>query len=133
MIFVGSTDLLAERRTSRFIDPLLRWLFEGISDEAVNQAVYFIRKCGHVSEYGLLAILVLAALGRTFRPIPLTWSWKAVGLALLICAGYAAADEFHQSFVPSRYSSPADVMIDTCGAAVGVALVWGWGRWQRRW
>lgn len=133
MIFVGSTDLLAERRTSRFIDPLLRWLFQGISDEAVNQAVYYIRKCGHVTEYGLLAILVLAALGRTFRPLPLTWSWKTAGWALLICAGYAAADEFHQSFVPSRYSSPLDVVIDTCGAATVVALIWAWGRLRRRW
>ena len=43
-------------------------------------------------------------------------------IAALACAIFAASDEFHQSFVPSRTSSPTDVMIDVCGALVGLAI-----------
>jgi VanZ family protein len=38
------------------------------------------------------------------------------------CAIFAASDEFHQSFIPSRTSSPADVMIDICGALLGLLI-----------
>jgi VanZ family protein len=41
-------------------------------------------------------------------------------IAWVACAIFAASDEFHQSFVPSRTASPTDVMIDTCGALAGL-------------
>ncbi|PYL64267.1 MAG: hypothetical protein DMF25_07725 [Verrucomicrobia bacterium] len=42
----------------------------------------------------------------------------------LVCAVLAASDEFHQSFVPSRTATLGDVLIDICGAFVGVAICW---------
>jgi VanZ family protein len=43
-------------------------------------------------------------------------------LAWLAAAIFAVTDEFHQSFVPSRTASPIDVMIDICGAMIGLAI-----------
>jgi len=46
---------------------------------------------------------------------------------------YAASDEFHQLFVPSREASVLDVLIDTAGAVFALLLIWFIGRWRRRW
>jgi len=46
-------------------------------------------------------------------------------LAWLAAAIFAVTDEFHQSFVPSRTESPVDVMIDICGAVVGLVICMG--------
>jgi VanZ family protein len=40
----------------------------------------------------------------------------------LAAAAFAASDEYHQSFVPSRTASAHDVMLDCIGALVTVAL-----------
>jgi VanZ family protein len=42
-------------------------------------------------------------------------AWLAAGI-------FAASDEFHQSFVPSRTASPIDVMIDIIGALIGLTI-----------
>ena len=42
--------------------------------------------------------------------------------ALIVCAAYAASDEFHQCFSDGRGPSPVDVMIDTVGAAIALLL-----------
>jgi VanZ family protein len=65
LIFGGSTDLLAEHRTSRFIGPILRWLAPGISDLALDRAHFVVRKTAHFTEYAILALLVWRALSRT--------------------------------------------------------------------
>ena len=43
-------------------------------------------------------------------------------MAILLGGGWAALDEFHQEFVPSRTASPRDVAVDTSGVCAGVAL-----------
>jgi VanZ family protein len=45
-------------------------------------------------------------------------------LALLGTAMTASADEYHQSFLPNRTSSPWDVLIDCCGALAMQLLVY---------
>ena len=75
----------------------------------------FVRKAAHMSEYAVLALLSLHALRMEGASHPYR-------KALLLCALYAASDEFHQAFVPGRGPSPIDVMIDTAGGAVGLAL-----------
>jgi VanZ family protein len=121
IIFAGSTDLMSAEHTSRIIVPLLRWLFPAIAPLTVVRIEFLIRKAAHVSEYAVLAVLFYRAFVHTvFR------SRRALsaGLVLLLCAAYAASDEFHQSFVPSRTSSLRDVMIDICGATLAVLLYW---------
>ena len=42
--------------------------------------------------------------------------------AVLWVAASAGLDELHQYFVPGRWASVSDVLLDTCGGAVGVFL-----------
>ncbi len=42
--------------------------------------------------------------------------------SLLVAIGYGLLDEFHQSFVPGRSSTLADVGLDAMGALVGVLV-----------
>jgi VanZ family protein len=70
------------------------------------------RKIVHATEYGLLFTLWWRALGWGAPRAPL--------LAAAIAIGYAATDEFHQTFVAGRHGSPVDVLID----ATGVLIAW---------
>jgi len=122
VIFIGSTDVLSAEHTSRFLVPFLRWLDPHISWAAINTIHTAIRKLGHVIEYAILAVLLWRALGggkilRARPPILFALVWFA-------CAIFAASDEFHQSFVPSRTSVSSDVLIDICGALIGLAICW---------
>ena len=82
---------------------------------------FFMRKLAHASEYAVLAVLLYRAFVHTALKARRALS---AGLVLLLCAAYAATDEFHQSFVPSRTASLRDVMIDICGAMLAVILYW---------
>ena len=126
LIFLGSTDILSAEHTSRFLVPFLRWIDPQISLAALNMIQVLIRKLGHLTEYAILAALLWRAFGRG-----ITWHLKVSILFLVAwvaCAIFAASDEFHQSFVPSRTASPSDVMIDICGALVGLAICWAFSR-----
>ena len=115
-IFISSTDLMSAEHTSRFIGPFLRWFAPDISDATVTSVQLVIRKCAHFAEYAILAALLCRAL----RPY-LDRTLAGV-LALIIAAGCAALDEYHQSFVASRTASPWDVLIDCIGVLAGIAL-----------
>ena len=120
IIFLGSTDMLSAEHTSRFLVPFLRWIDPQISLAALNAIQVGVRKVGHLTEYAILAMLLWRALRSGTR-----WQMKMSILflvAALACAIFAASDEFHQSFVPSRTPSPVDVMIDISGAFVGLAI-----------
>ena len=114
-IFIGSTDLLSAEHTSRFIGPFLRWFVPDISHETIVQVQIFVRKCGHLTEYAVLAALLLRALRQQLVN-------RAGPIAFVAAAVLAALDEFHQSFVASRTGSPWDVLIDCVGALVGLAV-----------
>src|SRR5438874_9446054 len=122
VIFLGSTDMLSAEHTSRFLVPFLRWIDPQISFTTLNAIQLGIRKLGHLTEYAVLAMLLWRALRSGTR-----WQMKMSILFLvagIACAIFAASDEFHQAFVPTRTSSSHDVMIDICGALVGLAICW---------
>ena len=76
-----------------------------------------IRKIAHFAEYACMGVLVYSV----WRP----WMERGRRLFLLVLIWVfvsAAADEIHQLFVPGRWGSPADVLLDTCGGAFGVLL-----------
>jgi len=126
VIFIGSTDLMSAEHTSRFIVPFLLRLKPAMSPQTVWTIVVVVRKCAHVTEYAILALLLWRALrsGSTLR-------MKTPGLfsaALLGCALFAASDEFHQSFVKSRTPSVRDVLLDVAGALLGLLIGAGFAR-----
>jgi glycopeptide antibiotics resistance protein len=120
VIFLGSTSLMSAEHTSRFIVPILLWLKPGMSPKTIWIILVIMRKCAHVSEYAILALL----LWRAFRSGP-TLRTKLPTLfsaVLLACAVFAASDEFHQSFVKSRTPSVGDVLLDVVGALFGLLI-----------
>ncbi len=70
----------------------------------------------HFSEYAVLALLLWQALRHTERFSP-----RATPLAFVLAALYAISDEWHQLYVPGRYSDGRDVLVDVAGA---LAALW---------
>ena len=120
LIFIASTDMMSAQHTSRFLAPFLRWLNPEISLETIRAVQLAVRKAAHVTEYAILAALLLRAFHSGVRTVRLGHAFAA----LLIACTYGALDEYHQSFVASRTGSPGDVMIDASGAMLGVAICW---------
>ena len=133
LVFSASTDVMSDAHTSRFIGPFLRWLVPGISSADVGLAQLTIRKTGHLTEYAVLALLLWRALRKPISGDSRPWSWPQARRAFLVAACYAASDEVHQAFVPSRDAAVADVLLDTLGAALGLGLIWIVGRSRKRW
>ncbi len=90
--------------------------------ETIAQVQFIVRKCAHVTEYAILAMLLWRALRRGTSLKPETPILFIV--VWLVCAVFAASDEFHQSFVSSRTATLGDVLIDICGGFVGLAMCW---------
>lgn len=98
---------------------------EKTEEELIAQAEdmqLVIRKGAHMSEYALLAVLLVIHLDCYYfnkkKTLLLAWG-------LTVC--YAASDEFHQLFVPGRAGRVTDVCIDGAGGLMGIlliALVW---------
>lgn len=87
-------------------------------DDSLNAAFRF---CAHLGVFGVLGVLVYAALNQGFQFQQRTFF---VMLGIVCMAGIL--DEVHQSFVPGRFSRVQDVVTDTVGAALaigGMALV----------
>jgi VanZ family protein len=128
LISWASTDVFSSSHTSRFIVPVLHWLFPHASAEAIDQTHFFIRKAAHFTEYFVFSLFLIRALRGQHQGWQVRWAiW-----ALAIAAGYSALDEFHQSFVPSRTASPWDSLIDTTGAAAAQIFLWVWIRMHAR-
>jgi len=122
LIFGASTSLGRPENTSLFVVPFLRWLNPGMSLETIDKIHGVIRKTAHFVEYAVVGMLV-------WRLVHFDPAWAACRsreffLALLLAALYAASDEFHQSFVPGREAAMRDVLLDSCGAGFGLAVIW---------
>jgi VanZ family protein len=117
-----STDAFSSEHTSRFIIPALHWLFPHASGETLELMHTIIRKMAHFTEYFIFSIFLVRGLRGKNRGWNLRWAIWAV----VIAAGYASLDEFHQVFVPSRTASPWDAALDTVGATTGQIFSWIW-------
>lgn len=88
--------------------------------ESMIEAVQFpIRKAAHMTEYAVLAILVMIALivdGIKGIKLPI--------ISAVIATAFAATDEFHKVFVPGRYGCVRDVLIDAAGSVIGLAIAY---------
>ncbi len=95
----------------------LHWSGSEIS-HYIERIHHPVRKLAHMTEYFLLAVSV---------SFPLyVYGVRGLWLPLLaggICVGFAALDEYHQSFVAGRGPSKKDVGIDSIGVLAGVLMV----------
>mgnify|MGYP000175390016 CR=1 FL=1 len=86
-----------------------------------------IDKVAHMAAYAALAAAVLYA----FQLLP-AMNKTALQVSLLtigFCIFYGIGDEFHQSFIPYRYVSFADLVADALGAVTASVA---WFLWKGR-
>lgn len=128
LIFFASTGNLSASNTSRFMRPLLLWLFPDISLSDLLFVNFLVRKAAHITEYALLALLAARAF-LTSSHDKLRTKWFIAAFALVaVCA---LLDEYHQSFLGTRTSTIYDSLIDMCGGAIALALVLLWRSCRR--
>ena len=120
VLWLGS-ETFAANSTSRFVRPLLIYLFPEMTSRELWMAQVWVRKTAHALEYAALALLAFRALWLSFETI---LARLAAGALLLVLA-VATVDEFRQGFLQLRTGSPSDVMLDCLGAllAVGIAVL----------
>jgi len=119
-IWFFSTSAFSAEATSSVLLAVLRWLLPSASPETLQALHGLIRKAAHFLEFLILSMLLLRAVRADRSGWRLRWAVTAAGIA----AGYAAVDEFHQSFVAERTASLLDVLVDVAGAAAGQMLLW---------
>lgn len=109
---------------------------------AYMAGVFFLSSlpASQIHRMGLSAMLV--NLGHVPLFLGLAWAtlWAVQGTTSLrivcvaaICLGFALLDEYHQTFVPGRYFSAGDLVLDSLGIALGIAVgLWAWRSWATR-
>ncbi len=122
MIACFSTDSFSSAHTGSILLRLIHSIYGPITERQFDVINVFIRKGAHFTVYGVLSWLAYNSWRATF-PSPRPWQFNWSGLALALTLVAASADEFHQSFVPSRTSSPLDVLLDVTGAIFFQTLI----------
>lgn len=122
IVFLFSTDLFAAPKTESVFQEILRWLFPWISEPTVGLIHNTARKCAHVFSYAILSWFCVMGLKKSFR-VTDSWTWKTGIQAIALTVMYAALDECHQSFVPSRTGSIVDVGWDALGAVLAQVII----------
>lgn len=77
-----------------------------------------IRKAAHFAEYMAVGFLSFGIAVLWIKKL-----WYGVGLVMLQLLISGALDELHQYFVPGRYASVKDVMLDTAGGMAGILII----------
>ena len=79
-----------------------------------------VRKLAHMTEYGILTVLILAVLFG-FRDLPRKYSYL-IPVAAVILLGFT--DEKNQTTVSGRYGSVFDVAVDVAASIITVRLIY---------
>jgi len=126
VIAFESSATMSADNTSRWLLPFWVHFFGPISPGRWDLVHHYIRKTGHVAGYGLVSLCffhgwrkTLQFADRSLRTLWIRSSIFAVGCTILV----ASADEFHQSFLPSRTGKPVDVVLDACGAILAQLIL----------
>ena len=133
VIFSASGDVASTRHSAGLFAPLVHWLLPQLSPQRIEELHYLCRKCCHLSEFAVLALLLWRAIRHSHTPAQPGWLWSQAGLALGGVLLYAASDEFHQTFVPGRTGQVSDVIVDLGGGAIGLGLLWLVGKLAKHW
>lgn len=91
---------------------------EDEKDQRIKALQFPVRKCAHMSEYALYAMLLVLHLSC----YAISWKHRNIS-AWLLALAYASTDEIHQLFVPGRSGQLTDVMIDAAGALLGLLFL----------
>lgn len=119
VVLFASTGAASMSETSRFIRPLLHFLFPNAPEETLIVYHAFIRKCAHFVEYAGVAFFAARAFSTSsIQILQRRWFVFAFLTVLLV----ASIDESIQSFIPARTSSVYDVLLDSAGGLTAILL-----------
>lgn len=121
IIVLESTEYFGANHTSGPLRSLFQTLFGPVSDAVWDRIHHYIRKSGHFLGYGAVGLAWLRAWRMT---LPEFRFLSNAALAMLGTGLLASWDEWHQSFLPNRSSSPWDVLLDCSGALVMVGIAY---------
>lgn len=91
-----------------------------LAPELINLLEFVLRKAAHMAAFAVLATLAYRALAGTW---PSLSRGRLLAASLLVAMLYAASDEWHQTFVPTRDGTVKDVAIDTAGATLALLVI----------
>ena len=121
VMFGFSTDTFAAAHTGEVLWHVLRGLTPRVTSAQYALLHFLIRKAAHLTEYAILACLLL----RAFRAgAARAWHWRWATLSLLLVAVHAVLDESHQAYTQLRTGSMADSVLDMAGGLIALALLW---------
>jgi VanZ family protein len=118
VLFLGSAQFGAHS-TGAWVIPALTWIVPWATPRELNGLHLVVRKLVHLTEYAILARAWMHGLLAWRRVSVRVAAWAA----LLICVACAFADEAHQSMLPSRTGSVADVVLDCLGALMMLMML----------
>ncbi len=119
VIFTASGASFSGSNTQHWLATLINAFGHPLPPAGLRTLNFVLRKIGHLTGYGILGTLWY----RAFRGARAErWNARWALAAIAIAAVVASLDEWHQSFVPGRSSSPYDVLLDTIGAALAQVL-----------
>lgn len=129
VIFFLSSNSGSMSNTSRFIGPLLRFLFPDSSEELLLIYHGFVRKFAHFAEYAVLAFFAYRAF--SFSPQKfLQRFWFPLSLLLVFII--ASLDELNQSFLASRTGAFQDVLLDTFGGLTMLCFLFLFSKFRKK-
>lgn len=135
VISVESTVLMRGANTGRWLMDLCESVWGYSDGSTIATANIVLRKLGHFTGYGTLGLLFrrgwFASLRRRWAGTRGGLRAAAMTLAVVSTFLVASLDEWHQSFLVGRVSSPYDVLLDTTGAILFNLALLKFLAWQR--
>ncbi|HKZ77267.1 MAG TPA: VanZ family protein [Pyrinomonadaceae bacterium] len=117
LIWFASTTEFSAANSSRFIRPILLWLFPNLGEPRLQLIHLVVRKAAHFGEYAVLGLLTARAFHTSTRKTLRSFWFPCASILIVI---YALIDEYHQGFVASRTSSLYDSGIDVAGGLLAI-------------
>lgn len=135
VISIESTTLMRGANTGRWLADLCESVWGYSDGSTIATANLVLRKVGHFTGYGILGLLFrrgwYASLRRGWQGTRGGLRAAAMTLAVLSTFLVASLDEWHQSFLAGRVSSPYDVLLDTAGAILFNLAMLKFLTWRR--
>lgn len=118
IIFIFSSQTGdASDKNSKFVMYVFNLVGLDLNSFFGDLANFVVRKGAHFTEYFILYMFLYNAVKDNFS------FKKALIFSIMGVFLYASSDEFHQSFVPERGPSFRDVLVDTSGGILGLAVI----------
>lgn len=129
LIMFLSSGQASMSNTSRFVRPLLRFLFPDAPEEIINIYHGYIRKLAHVTVYAILAFWASRAfVGSSQKILRRFWFVAAFFTVCLV----ASIDEMNQSFLDSRTGSIYDILLDIAGGTMMLLVFYSIAAYRER-